>query len=419
MLRRRNIDEAAAKLLLKLSKKSKGQLDMGLAKRVLGPMGWKFEQVPTLIGTSNSTVNWAVRVKLKPCTKSEFKTSVDGAELSFDGQDEARCAVTLFPQIFRIVSAPPARPELGVYYATPPSPTHVKNGRYTFESNIWLGGIRWTVTAPNGASKHFDVSDLEPVNLAPLWTFFYKHGLDKQAAAKLAETPGAVETATQTRAERERVEKRRSSLPTIEKVFREITEKKYNSVVKYLEELFNAAMGVVLRIQRETGKSGRIDWHDIPGGGIARQMMTLEYINEPTPHQEYRPRKNAKEIAHKAAVEVASAARDAFIEKNTFRISEIARLKGAIPNAKVERISGGTGYDSYITFTFPDGSHFGLQNQTIWKRSPLGLVFAQFPTTFHDVVLPGGKKMSSPSEARMTEVFAGGKTSNMTRRLMR
>jgi len=57
---------------------------------------------------------------------------------------------------------------------------------------------------------------------------------------------------------------------------------------------------------------------------------------------------------------------------------------------------------------FKDGSSFRLRNEVVFVVNHYGTEFNRFPTTFHDVTLPGGKPMSSPSEERMHTVFAPG-----------
>jgi len=249
-----------------------------------------------------------------------------------------------------------------------------------------------------------------PVNIATMWTFIYKQGADKLAKEWIESAqPDVIAEATATKAERERLVRARSALPEIAAVFREVTDDQYQSVITYLESMFLAQMKVVQKMQ-DAGE--RVKWNEIMGGGNVQRMMTTEHSAR---GYRYVPKPDYEAIAHSEAVRAADEAREDFVYKNTARISEIARRKNSLPTATIERRTGGGrgGYGGDILFTFPDDSSFVLRNKTIWKRSPLGLVFAQFPTTFHDVVLPSGKKMKPPaSEARMLDVFAGGATEN-------
>ena len=68
-------------------------------------------------------------------------------------------------------------------------------------------------------------------------------------------------------------------------------------------------------------------------------------------------------------------------------------------------IRGGR-FECELRVTFTDGSKFDVKNQVVIKQNHYGTVFAQYPTTFHNVSLPGGVTMSNPSEERMNTIFA-------------
>lgn len=100
---------------------------------------------------------------------------------------------------------------------------------------------------------------------------------------------------------------------------------------------------------------------------------------------------------------------EGFIYKNAKKLRSIAETKGIAlvnePTPKNLHVGNGT-YEGELDFSFADGSKFTVRNKVVIKRNNYGTVFAQYPTTFHDVVLPGGVKMPSPSEERMNTVFA-------------
>ena len=58
-----------------------------------------------------------------------------------------------------------------------------------------------------------------------------------------------------------------------------------------------------------------------------------------------------------------------------------------------------------VFIEFADGSNFRVTNKIVVKFTTFGRPFPQFPTTFHDVILPNGARMSQPSEERMNTVF--------------
>ncbi len=107
-----------------------------------------------------------------------------------------------------------------------------------------------------------------------------------------------------------------------------------------------------------------------------------------------------------AAQRHAKQIRDAFVSKNTDRISRIVQRKGNLKGAKVLSMNSGADYGGEIRFDFFDGSSFVVRNKTVEKLSQLGKWFYQYPTTFHRVILPDGTSMKKPSEKRMNEVFA-------------
>lgn len=403
-MRRRNPSESEIRLLMKLAKKGKGILDLDLAQQALKTTGWRFQSRVQALGMERDDVQRRIERRLQIC--GGYFSIEQGALLFWDSS-KAECARRLLSTEMQIVESPPDDPEIGEIYATSPGEVITRpGGRIVVPTQIWRGGVRWTVTAPDGARKDFDVSDAGPVNLGPLWTFLYKHGADKQAEALLAQSPELVADVGRTQAERRRIEMQRRSLPEIATVFRDVTDARYQSVIAYLEAMFEHVMQHALELQ--AAGSTRIPWQKIPGGYEAQRMLDFSYATG------YQPKPDHAKIAHALAVRAADEARESFVFKNTARISEIAKRKGASPEAKLLYI--GSGYDSEIRFSFSDGSAFTLRNKTIWKRSSGGVTFAQFPTTFHDVVLPGGKKMASPSEARMLDIFARATKENPTRR---
>ena len=124
-------------------------------------------------------------------------------------------------------------------------------------------------------------------------------------------------------------------------------------------------------------------------------------------------RGNWQDILRARAKLTAEEIRDEFVYKNTGKLSLIIRNKGTqgnplenLDDAKVTKILPGPDFGGEILIAFSDGSRFTVRNKTVSKISSLGALFNQFPTTFHNVVLPNGKKMSAPSEERMLKVFA-------------
>lgn len=121
---------------------------------------------------------------------------------------------------------------------------------------------------------------------------------------------------------------------------------------------------------------------------------------------------SAKLVFKKEAKRASEDMQQAFLAKNVQKLVSILERKGiALKNdPTIDRSNASQGvFDGDITITFADDSKFMVRNKVILKQNQYGTVFNQFPTTFHDVVLPDGSKMGAPNEERMNEVFAGAK----------
>lgn len=117
---------------------------------------------------------------------------------------------------------------------------------------------------------------------------------------------------------------------------------------------------------------------------------------------------DVREKLGELALENAKEIRDLFVIKNLKKIASIVDGKGNYSDAKILGNSVNIGgLQGTIRFSFEDGSAFTVQNAVKFVVNQFGTQFNQFPLTFHDVVMPGGAKMPSPSEKRMNTVFLG------------
>lgn len=120
-----------------------------------------------------------------------------------------------------------------------------------------------------------------------------------------------------------------------------------------------------------------------------------------------KPEAEVTQIIEAAATKQADDIRMAFVHKNYRKIASIIDAKGNYQSGKVVgRGINLQGLDGTLRFSFKDGSNFIVTNKVVYKISPKGTPFYQFPLTFHDVVLPNGQTMPRPSEERMNTVFA-------------
>lgn len=293
---------------------------------------------------------------------------------------------------------------------------------------MWLGVRGWIVTAQNGASatlanpitskgEPYDPKFLE--GFARFWTFCYKNGLASASKAALdRQGPEAIEQLTASAAERKRIKERRIILPDIEKLLRTMVDDKFQSVWDFWSNQFANALDVYLRVQENAWENAQGDsyprwssyqfFQDYPMMGYYRSFIEKATERDRTRDGDGWRRRgdNYLDLARNEGLWVATALRESFVHKNAYKLSLIIRSKGNLKDARVIRINGGNDFGGEMIFTFEDNAKFTVRNKTVFKISALGRPFEQFPTTFHDVILPSGKPMGTPSEKRMTEIFA-------------
>jgi len=164
-------------------------------------------------------------------------------------------------------------------------------------------------------------------------------------------------------------------------------------------------------------------WKDLidkafPGGQIyvetkeARQKHHMPVavgrygtLDNPTfkdPNHHYKLKNDWQIELQKASEVETDAVLEAFVQKLVFKLNTILQKKGNLQ--QVEKV--GTPGKNEISMEFGDGSKFMVKSQIVYGYSSLGHAFSRYPTTFHDVFLPGGIKMSNPSEERMVAVFS-------------
>jgi hypothetical protein len=113
---------------------------------------------------------------------------------------------------------------------------------------------------------------------------------------------------------------------------------------------------------------------------------------------------DAKAIKKIATAE-ASAMKEAFLMKNVDKLAQILEKKGEMKNKPTHASYRKGDFFGSMRFQFKDGSSFTVTNKVVVKVNYHGTWFNQFPTTFHNVILPDGSKMKQPSEKRMIEIF--------------
>lgn len=209
---------------------------------------------------------------------------------------------------------------------------------------------------------------------------------------------------------------RQETDPAIEKVLRQITDKKFKEVVSSFEDYYTRVVEGYEDALRENKALSPYDYYRRvrkmrqPPADQVSLLSSLVKSDRGGPEHEWKTlyslesgwKSKVKDRAEKDA----EAIREAFIGKNSLKLGRITKTKGNLDQAKVIGYGGGGTFSGDILVTFKDGSSFVVRNKTVHKMSPQGTFFAQFPTTFHDVIMPDGSKMSQPSEKRMQDVFA-------------
>jgi hypothetical protein len=109
-----------------------------------------------------------------------------------------------------------------------------------------------------------------------------------------------------------------------------------------------------------------------------------------------RPAEGVKKLINTQVAGDISAMFDSFIAKQTEKVNGILKGRKVHVKSQVYRNLEGT-----FQFQLEDGAKFLMKTQIIWKMSPKGKRFWQFPTTFHNAVKANGTAIRNPSEANL------------------
>ena len=130
---------------------------------------------------------------------------------------------------------------------------------------------------------------------------------------------------------------------------------------------------------------------------ILSNFLDSEY--GPNGQYVYSVKKDYKSIVDKMAKQSAKDAVESFVLKMKMKLSVIVGSRGIGVD-----VSGNSNRNT-ISFEFEDKSRFTVQNSIVLSYSVYGKPFYRYPTTFHNVILPNGKKLNSPSEAKIKKEF--------------
>jgi hypothetical protein len=435
-------DTDVLKWLMARAKKGKGVVQIPMVERAFALLpGWSIVNTTAylpLVGLDSSDV---LQTQLAGW-RSRWKVGrVEGASTvkkqnEFHKIEDVAGARRDFLRHVEVVHGkePTGKATVGALYATPPiegppSSSWVGSLPGFNVRRMWLGVPGWVLTA-NGKSVTLPSPitrkghPLDPNRLDPwasFWTWAYKAGLESAAKEALAKHEETVTELAMPAAERKRVQQARILLPEILKLLTGVVNKQFQNVWDSWTDQFVDALAFYLKVhdaawEKESAAKAYPSWDDWQFYKH-NPMMTffqpfLRDATEVDTSDSKREvggwrvrRNNYLDLARARAKIVAERLRDEFVHKNGTKLSHIARAKGNLENGRTTEIFHGEDFGGEMVFVFKDGSQFTVRNKTVFKISPLGKGFEQFPTTFHDVVMPDGSRMGAPSEQRMLDVF--------------
>lgn len=153
--------------------------------------------------------------------------------------------------------------------------------------------------------------------------------------------------------------------------------------------------------------SGRIGRFEYRVNENKRRMFSTLLVRDPAQgtgyvaHQNYVVVEDFDARVQAQASKFATDCLEGYVAKVT---NKLTGIWGAKQVAEI-KFCGSLKYHT-ISFAFADKSCFMVQNSVVHHVNSYGTWYAQFPTTFHNVLLSDGTTMKQPSEAKMKRLFA-------------
>ena len=179
------------------------------------------------------------------------------------------------------------------------------------------------------------------------------------------------------------------------------------SIRKYFQHVIEN-IAAVKEIKVERNKMDPLE-HD-----ILHRCFTFDIQRDDIRSSTYRnikPNNKAATYAADTAGQQREFIETKYLAKNVRKLSQLIDLKGnlekieQLPYRAPEIASGSGIIESGFQFFFTDNSSFKVINKIVTKYSYSGTRFEQYPTTFHDVILPDKTKLKIPSEEKMVKEF--------------
>ena len=194
----------------------------------------------------------------------------------------------------------------------------------------------------------------------------------------------------------------------ISKEIEEELEKIGEGFEKELQENFEDYYEMIIdQYQKDAKKHGVTSTYDLykSQSNYHLNKILSSFLDSKYDHNErggyaYTLKSDYKKILKDVAKQNAKEGVEKFVYKMKMKLSVIVGGRGIGVNVD------GNHNRNTMSFEFEDGSKFTVKNGIVLSYSVYGKPFYRYPTTFHDVILPNGDKLSKPSEAKIKKEFA-------------
>lgn len=128
---------------------------------------------------------------------------------------------------------------------------------------------------------------------------------------------------------------------------------------------------------------------------------TADWINTNGPQNAYGLNPDWGNIVAIRADKDATEAVAGFVYKITAKLTGIVDAAGGL----VKHSTFGSLRNNRLRLECANGLTCDVTNDVVWVCNEYGTVFCRYPTTFHSVILPGGERLKTPSEAKLKKAL--------------
>ena len=150
--------------------------------------------------------------------------------------------------------------------------------------------------------------------------------------------------------------------------------------------------------------------HEFYRNNSHNASIVMRVVERDSYYSPFKMKKGYTKDLEKEATQMTDDMVENFIGKNTSKLAEIVSEKGGLKTVTLRRAWTGRGkIEGTLKLEFKDGSSFVVDSNLVQSYSVRGKPFVRYPTTFHNVIMPNGKKMKGKaSESRMKKEFVTG-----------